>query len=416
MTRSAFAVGETVDRRFALKREIARGGMCVVHEAEHQHLGMRVAIKSLTEEAGGLGGAETRLLREARALAMCRHPNVVEVLDAGLDTRGGEGQRAFVALEMLEGRSLDGILATRRTLELPTALAIAISLASALERAHEVGVVHRDVKPSNVYIAWDTTGAERVRLIDFGVASLGPSAPDGRKLTRPGEQLGTYEYMSPEQLFGEAVDYRADIYGLGVTLYELLIGEVPFAGGYAQAVKAILAGELPVSLVGRVPGATEALDSAVRRSIAREPSARFPSMAALGDALRAVSPGAVAQSLLGPRPRAVRPSTGVEARRFRRAPFVTPVRLLREGKPAVDGRSEDISERGLLVIAQSRVDDGENVQVRFSLPSSGQLITTPAVARWGKTARVHAALGLELTGLSDEQAADVRRFVDLVGA
>ena len=207
------------------------------------HLGARVALKSLVPSALGVRGVDLRLLREGRALSLARHPNVAEVIDAGVDSVG----RAYLALVMIEGRSLDGLVAARGRLDVATAVTVLAQLADALDHVHSTGVVHRDVKPSNLMIARDPRGTEVLELIDFGIASLDSSdrATPTPKLTQAGDRIGTYEYMSAEQLFGDPVDLRADVYSAGVTLYECLAGEVPFPGGHAGVAEAVLTGRAP---------------------------------------------------------------------------------------------------------------------------------------------------------------------------
>ena len=222
---SDYVIGDTVDRRYVLKREIARGGAGTVFEAVHAITTRTVAIKLLHSTSRNNPEICERLLLEARALATVRHPNVVEVLDAGLDRTG----EPYLVMEMLEGRPLDGILASRRTLDVSDVVHIARQICDALAFMHARGVVHRDLKPSNVFVTRDEIGQETVKVVDFGIASL-PSdwRPNQLRLTAPGGVYGTAEYMAPEQLVAmETVEPRCDQYSLGVLMYEALSGEVP---------------------------------------------------------------------------------------------------------------------------------------------------------------------------------------------
>lgn len=408
-THTTFAVGDRVADRYELRREIARGGMSVVFEAEHAYLGRKVALKCLYGDASESIAAERRLLREAKVLAAARHPGIVEVLDAGLDRR-----RPYVALEMLEGRALDGLIAARGALDVKNAVCLVCALAEALDHAHRVGVVHRDVKPSNVILTWDTDGREIAKLIDFGVAALEQDGAEETKITRQGELLGTFEYMAPEQVLADATDARSDVYALGVMLYELLTGDVPNRGTYAERASAVLHKTVPEPVMHRAPHVPPALDAVVRRALAHDAAERWHSCRALREALvdAVGEPGPL--SVLGPRPKDIDPARQ-RARRFARAPFVTPVRVLRD-VGHIDGRTEDISEGGILLVAARSFEPSEPVRVRFCLPFSGRMVTLPAVARWAKQARMHAATGLEFVDPPAEVRADIAHYVTLLGS
>ena len=169
-----------------------------------------------------------RLLREALALSAARHPGVVSALDAG-ETDDGT---PYLVLELLEGRSLEGILAVRRRIGAAEVAWLGMALCEALGSAHRRGIIHRDMKPSNVFVARDEQGREVVKLFDFGVARM--PAETNNKLTQEGALLGTPEYMAPEQLLAREVDGRTDLYALGITLYECLAGVVPFEGNFGE--------------------------------------------------------------------------------------------------------------------------------------------------------------------------------------
>jgi len=220
-------IGTTVDRRYLLKREIARGGAGAVFEAEHIYTQRSVALKLLLPEQRSAPEPRARLLREALALSAARHPGVVAALDAG-ETEDGT---PYLVLELLEGRSLEGILAVRRRIAAAEVAWIGAAICEALAAAHRRGIIHRDIKPSNVFVARDEQGNEVVKVFDFGVARV-PS--EKNKLTQDGALLGTPEYMAPEQLLAREVDGRTDLYAVGVTLYECLAGVVPFEGNFGE--------------------------------------------------------------------------------------------------------------------------------------------------------------------------------------
>lgn len=442
--------GDIIDRRFLLKREIARGGMGAVFEAEQQITGRVVAIKLLHKRAARLKGAAERLLREARAITAARHSGIVELLDAGVCPSTGP----YIVMEILMGRPLDGILASRGTLPVADAVHVARQMCDALAFVHDHGIVHRDLKPSNVFITRDQSHAETVKLFDFGIAVL--SDPRAQKLTANTEMLGTPEYMSPEQLFGEpGIDHRCDLYAVAVTLFECLTGAVPHEGNYVRILGALDSQTTPPSARALRNEVTAELDQVLAWGLARSRDERFPSAAAFRDALlqatglengrtellgppgltmqppaqfppgtsppevtmppTAIPPSSqrmVADDVRGntrPLPIVMRrvPSDAPNPRRHERAPFMTHVRLVRHDGSVVTGRSEDISIGGMLVIATEPVADGEVVWAQFSLPGAGGPVTVEAVCRWiraGRTTR--GAVGLEFSNLS-AQAVDI---------
>lgn len=424
--------GRVIDGRYALRREIARGGGGVVFEAEHLFTKRAVAVKLLLP--GAKPQVRGRLLREAEALTLARHPNVVHALDAGESAAG-----PYLVLELLEGRALEGILAVRR-LAVADAVAVALQLTDALECIHRRGLVHRDVKPANVFIARDDGGREVVKLVDFG--SVFFTAPE-RRITQSGAPVGTPEYMAPEQLLARAdVDARSDVYGLAATLYECLAGVVPFEGSYGEVLLKTMTEPLP-PLGTRVKGVPDELSRRIEKGLAREPERRFPSALAFGQSLRTLFPNPLPSSLLGFRASALSAAAPIsvgalpgvastarvnpvvappipmenptQRRRHPRAPYVTPVRVLREGGSALDGRSEDISVGGLLVLVDRPCEREERVKVRFALPISGRVIETPAMARWVQVGRRTRALGLQFAELPADAAAFIERYVGAMG-
>src|SRR5450432_4117554 len=219
-------VGSVVDRRYRLKREIARGGAGAVFEAEHLYTSRSVAIKLLIAEQVETSESRTRLLLEARALTVARHPGIVLGLDAG-ETEDGT---PYLVMELLEGRTLEGILAVRRRVGVADAVYLGMQLCDALATAHEHGILHRDIKPSNIFISRTDAGREVAKIFDFGIARL---QHHDQKITQQVAVLGTPEYMAPEQLLAkDDVDARCDIYALGISLYEALVGSVPFEGNF----------------------------------------------------------------------------------------------------------------------------------------------------------------------------------------
>jgi hypothetical protein len=456
--RSAIAldVGSVVDRRYRLKREIARGGAGAVFEAEHLYTTRPVAIKLLIEGQAETAESRQRLLLEARALTVARHPGIVLGLDAG-ETEDGT---PYLVMELLEGRTLEGILAVRRRIGVADAVYIGLQLCDALAAAHERGILHRDVKPSNVFISRTEAGREVAKVFDFGIARL---PQQNQKITQQGALLGTPEYMAPEQLLAQDnIDARCDIYALGISLYEALAGTVPFEGNFGEVLLKVCTQPVP-SLVERCPHVPIELACAIEVALARDPAHRYASMRDFAEALSKVPTGdAPPTSLLGlraaqsggrplnqgrdagqrnavmpapalvpPRPAASGaqmsiagsgavvppplPAVASTRRRFARAPYVTPTRIFRSNGTTLEGRSEDISGGGLLVLAPHAFGDAEQVIVRFALPITGRLLEVPATARWVKMARGTGAFGLEFSALAPDHLAVIENYVAAMG-
>jgi eukaryotic-like serine/threonine-protein kinase len=411
--------GDVVDGRYLLRREIARGGMGAVYEAEQQVTGRIVALKLVNRGTRHAQVSEERLLREARAISQTRHRGIVEVLDAGICGRHGP----YMALEMLAGRTLDGIIAAKRTLSVADVAHVGRQMCEALSFVHGRGIVHRDLKPSNVFVVRDGQ-RETVKLFDFGIAAVeDPRA--GRKLTGQTEMIGTPEYMSPEQLFDEGpVDFRCDIYATGVTLFEALTGDVPFPGTYPQVLMQLAQADHPPSVKQFRADVGDALDEVICCALARDKDQRFGSAEELRVALvRATGYPTGFTTLLrgaGPSipPAAPAPPRDDESddasapiplvrRLHERVPYVTIVEL-DNGGVAVEARTEDISVGGILVRSEAALPLKGTVRVRFALPMSNEIIQVGATVRWSRESRAGGyAHGLQFADLP----ADSRRVI-----
>ncbi len=278
---------------FRLDARLGRGGMGAVYRAWDSSLERDVALKVLL---GASDASRERFLREARVQAKLRHPNVVPIHFVGVSPTES-GEVSFLVMDIVEGETLAELLAKRGTLDEASALDIADAIALALEAGEAAQLVHRDVKPSNILI----DKKNRVMLADFGlaknVASLDapPNAdapPSSRRanavsgeLTRAGSILGTPAYIAPEQARGDAVDFRADMYSLGVTLYEALTGQPPFTGDGARALLYQHMNEAPIKPRVLAPQLRPVVESLVLRLLEKNPSARFASYAELRAAI-----------------------------------------------------------------------------------------------------------------------------------
>lgn len=269
--------GRVIDDRYEILDLIGEGGMGSVYRARHVRLGRSFALKALKRELSVDPELSARFIREAKAAAAISHPNVVQISDFGsLPT----GQPYFV-MELLEGISLSSLVWNDGPLPPVRALKIAREIAQGLAAAHEAGIIHRDLKPDNVHVG--RSGDSPVKVLDFGLAKVA----GGSKLTRQGIVYGTPHYMSPEQASGEGVDPRSDLYALGVVLYEMLTGRVPFEADSYMGVltKQLYASPSPPSELLAAPGLLPPVEQLVLRCLEKRPSKRFASMAAFVDAV-----------------------------------------------------------------------------------------------------------------------------------
>ncbi len=283
------APGRVLGDRYRLEVLLARGGMAEVWIAEDPVLSRQVAVKILHREIAVDEDLRTRFRQEAIAAARLSHPGIVATYDTGDD----DGT-AYIVMQLIEGMTLRALLDERGSLPIDDAVGIAVQVADALSHAHDRGLVHRDVKPANVLVQPDG----RVKVTDFGIAKAAGSKD---ALTRTGAVLGTARYLAPEQVNGGSIDGRTDVYALGLVTFEMLTGAVPFPADTDMAAAVARLTTEPPALHSKLADAPEALGAIVDRSIARDPAERFPSAAALRDALVAENPGATPGTLTAAR-------------------------------------------------------------------------------------------------------------------
>ena len=263
MTTSDTLIDRTFDRRYVIKRKLGSGGMADVYLAEDQELGRRVALKLLDERHASDEQFVERFRREAQSAAGLNHPNIVSIFD-----RGRAEGTYYIAMEYLDGRTLKELLVRNGPTPIPIAIDYARQILGALSFAHRNGIIHRDIKPHNIIVGSDG----RLKVTDFGIARSGAS-----QMTEAGSIVGTAQYLSPEQARGAPVDPRSDLYSLGIVLYEMLTGAVPFSGDTPVEIAMKHLSQVPEPPSTLRPQVPHDLDAVVMRALAKDPDQRYAS-------------------------------------------------------------------------------------------------------------------------------------------
>jgi len=275
-------VGEIIADKYEIVRPLGEGGMGVVYEARHTFVGRRVAIKFLRAEYAGETEMLARFQREAQSAGALESEHVVAVHDFGIAPDG----TPYLVLEYLAGDDLAHLLARTGRLPVGRAVSIVLQACRGLAVAHGQGIVHRDLKPGNLFVLRREDGTDLVKVIDFGIAKLRNAAADAPSKTRTGATMGTPYYMPPEQARGQRdIDHRADIYALGVILYEALAGRKPHPGESYNEILFHILTQAPAPLASLRDGLPPALVQAIERAMAFEPADRFQHAVDLARAL-----------------------------------------------------------------------------------------------------------------------------------
>ncbi|MCA9712674.1 MAG: serine/threonine protein kinase, partial [Myxococcales bacterium] len=268
--------------RYRLLRRLGQGGMGSVYLAEHELIDRRAAIKVLHPDLAAEPRSRKRFLREARAASTVHHPGVVEILDVGFS-----GNHVYFVMELLEGQDLAQRLQASRCMSWPEAAPILVDVAEALDAAHRAGVVHRDVKPANCFLVASAPGqAPRVKVVDFGIAKV--AAGDRtvvEELTTTGEVFGTVAYMPPEIGQGITNDPRSDVYALGVMMFRMLTGQLPFVGTALEVITQHI-GKAPPAPRSLEPSIPPSVERIIVQALEKQPEDRQPSMRHLVAQLR----------------------------------------------------------------------------------------------------------------------------------
>jgi serine/threonine-protein kinase len=368
-------IGQIIDRRYRILRKLGEGGMGEVYAAEHVKIQKQVAIKLLRNEIVTNKEAVARFEQEARSASTIGHKNIIGIDDLGELPDG----RIYMAMELLQGHPLNELI--KQPVPSDRLINILIQTGHGLSAAHKKGIVHRDMKPENIFVTRDEDGSDRPKLLDFGIAKV--SGNDGNNhLTRTGTIFGTPFYMSPEQALGQVVDHRADIYAVGVIMYEVFCGAVPFRGESFMGIltQHITAEPAPpgqmAMQMGRVlpPG----IEQVIGRAMRKDPTERYQSMDELvGDLVRIYRgiAGAGMSGYMHAQGQPVALPGGSQQLPVQVTPVPTPVPgLYRAGEPADDADELELPRRGRagrwLVIALSIAALGGGVAF-FALSRQG---------------------------------------------
>lgn len=286
-------IGQVIADRYHVLKKLGEGGMGAVYLAEHVKMGRKSAIKVMTSAMSNDPDAVSRFNREANNASRINHPNVCAIYDFG---ETGDGL-IYLAMEFIEGKSLSGLLKETGPLPLPRATTILRQTADALDVAHGLGIVHRDLKPDNIMIT-SQAGKDVVKVVDFGIAKAVGGEETGQKVTKTGLVVGTPEYMSPEQLSGDKLDGRSDLYSLALVYYRMITGALPFQAETSQEtmIKRLTDDPMPLDQAlpsGRFPAA---LQPVMDRALARYPNDRYGTAGEFAtDTERAVASGGGAE-------------------------------------------------------------------------------------------------------------------------
>ncbi len=375
--RSAYEKGAILDSRYELVRDL--GGPVAASRWEVRHA--RTARHGVLHVAAHLGdGGEdpTGVKRQQLALARVVHPGALDLLDAGTTERGDP----YVVVELLEGKTLEGLLAARGRIPAPDACSVLLQIADVLSAAHALNVLHNDVRPENIVVAADAFGVERAKLSGWQSARI---------------------------VEGE-LDARTDVLALGLVAFEALVGREP----------------KPDERIDSNMDMPPDLARTLERAITADADKRFATIAELASAIeKAEAHGREPSNLvearrarLSGKPPPPSP-TGAEQRKHPRAAYRTPVRIEVPGVGAVDGRSEDVSAGGLFVVTRAKVGQGTQVTVRFALPVDGKVVAEIATVKWSRDAKLGEgadlfAIGLELASAGAETKRQIERYVALM--
>jgi serine/threonine-protein kinase len=296
-------LGRVLAGRYRLLEKIGQGGMGAVYKGQHVKMNRMTAIKVLTSELANNAQFVARFEREAEMASHIDHPNAVNIYDFG----EAEDGIVYIAMEFIEGRPLSYLIEKEGALPLERVVRITYQAADALHAAHHIGIIHRDFKPDNIMICQKQGRSDWVEVVDFGIAKRAAAEADNKALTQTGFILGTPQYMSPEQVAGEPLDLRSDLYSLAIVSYEMITGALPFGGNSPQSVMVNRLLQPPMPLRQVRPSLTlpPAVEGVIMRALARYPVDRYSSTMEFAEELDRASreqPGGARQQPARPAP------------------------------------------------------------------------------------------------------------------
>ncbi|WP_434418267.1 serine/threonine protein kinase [Nannocystis pusilla] len=395
-------LGELVDDRYRLRRMIGRGGMGAVYEADAVRLGRLCAVKVLLPEYTRDETAMQRFRREALVASRVKHTHVVDIFDTGTTSAG----LGYIAMELLHGESLGATLRREKRLPWPRARHIALQICRALAAAHARGVIHRDMKPDNCFRMSQDGDPDFIKILDFGIAKLMDTDGADLRLTASDSLIGTYSYMAYEQIKGLDPDHRVDIWAVGIILYVMLTGKLPFFGQNERQVFSAILLQEPTPIRDLLPGVDvpPELEAVVARALEKSRDARFPTVDALARALEDVGrPKSPAASVLHSVAATDFTPLDDDAQTLDRGlPARSPTRVAASAEPPGRPNSADIPE--------DTADSGR----RALVPSTDPLVR-------GEVARAAESMGtaparLPDLGAAEAEAAAPARIAPLVAS
>ena len=289
-------VGTVLADRYEVVKKLGEGGMGTVYVGRHRTIGKKSAIKVLSGELAARADLVQRFLQEAKAASMISQENVVEITDFG-DTPDGS---VFFVMEYLQGEDLSDTVKQAGPMPWARVKPIMLQICSALQAAHDAGIVHRDMKPENCFRITRGGNEDFIKVLDFGIAKVTSDEGEGKGLTRTGMIFGTPEYMSPEQAQGSRVDHRVDVYAAGVIMYELMTGRVPFTGDNFMAILTQHMFETPKapSVLAPELNVPPEVENIILKAMQKDREYRFGSMREMGEAIGAVGTGSAAVAVV----------------------------------------------------------------------------------------------------------------------
>jgi eukaryotic-like serine/threonine-protein kinase len=359
-TTVAFRGGEVLAGKYRVEKVIGQGGMGLVLLAEHLVLNQKVAIKLLHESGLGHTAVVGRFMREARAAVRLRSEHVARVIDVGALDDG----RPFIVMEYLEGQDLGDVIDKGPRIPIVSAIDYVLQACEAIAEAHAAGIIHRDLKPKNLFLTHAVHGKPLVKVLDFGISKIDPAhSPHEMQLTKTSEVIGSPSYMSPEQLRSSRnVDTRTDIWALGVILYELLSGRVPFSADTMTELVVVIVTEREPILQQLRPDIPDALAAIVSRCLEKHPEHRFQNVLELAQALEPFAPRPGEAATATERIRAVssgRPMIGGDTTPMAPAPQMTVPVAASSSRPQME-RGERVAVHGGTSVAWAETQSQVN--------------------------------------------------------